>query len=235
MKENAGLKKVHEVLDLENKNLSTMKEQLDELRKGKIRRFFQDSFESDQCRLKREKLECQIKSKSNFIENEMAKLENAAFCDTDILTSFITRTLSIIEDVVYDQWDFRFELEDYDLIRLVAPKYACEEIARLYCVGEIGDIDDIEILDENDEEIGLILFELYDDYDVTSIYDIDSQDVPEEYDDEELRYMLLRLVELKYNNPNLSDEEAAEEVIRQITSEHSSLEETIKINIHKKV
>ena len=46
--------------------------------------------------------------------------------------------------------------------------------------------------------------------------------------------MLLRLVEVKYKNPSFSDEEAADEVIRQLSFEHSSDNEIGKINVHKK-
>lgn len=228
------LKKVHELLDIESRSLSTIEEQLDEMKKGTIRRLFGDSFEKEQYKLKREKLEGQIKSKSAFIENEKSKLENASFCDVDVLTSFITRTLNIIEEETYDQWDFTLEMEECDIVRLIAPKYICEKIARLCCVGEIYDMSDMEELDEDDNEIGLILFELCDDYDVTNIYDAELQDVPEEYDSDILRNMLLRLVELKYKNPALSDEEVAEEVIRQIATEHSSSDQKDEVKTYKK-
>lgn len=231
-----GLSKFQQALEIECKSLSTMEDELEEMKKGKIRRFFQDSFEKEQYKLKRKKLEGQIQSKSTFIENETSRLENASTCDIDVLTSFFVRTLSIIEQEEYDEWDFSFETEDCDYVRLIAPKYVCEKIARLYCTGEIYDMDDIEIIDEDENDIGYMLFEISDDCKETDIYDLERQDVPKEYEDNpDVSNMLLRLAELKYKNPNLSDEEAAEEVIKQISTEHCSQKEAVKTIMNKKV
>ena len=235
MNDIAGLKKVHSLLEQESKNLLTLEEQLHNMKKGKVRRFFHNSFEKEQYKLKRTSLTGQIQTKRSFIEDETEKLENAAICDVHILTSFITKTLSIIKGVVYDEWDFRFDSDDYDYVHLIAPKNVCEQIARLYCAGELYDLDDIVFFDDEDKKIDLVQFELYDYCDELDIYDIERQDVPEVYDENKnLSDMLLRLVEVKYKNPSFSDEEAADEVIRQLSFEHSSDNEIGKINVHKK-
>ena len=235
MNETACLKKVHELLEHESENLSTLEEQLHEMNKGKVKRLFQSSDEKEQYKLRRQSLTGKIQTKSAFIESETEKLERASTCDIHVLTSFITKTLGIIKDTIYDEWDFRFDSDDYDYVHLIAPKNVCEQIARLYCAGELYDLDDLVFFDDEDQKIDLVQFKLYDYCDELDIYDIDRQDVPEEYDENKnVSDMLLRLAEVKYKNPNFNDEEAAEEVIRQLSLEHGSDNEIGKINVHKK-
>lgn len=234
-----SLEKILNSINQEQIEIEVMKNDLRNKSKGKIQNFFSPkNYEKQQFKLYKNETKRKIKSGMESIKNKESYLDRFCTFDFDIITQFLADTLSIIEREEYQITDLELEdthlnvalfvatkvplsTTDYESVCLITTKENTKLVSDMYDDDEFKDSNDIQTTLE-DEDGKYILLESSDTY---TIFDYSKQQIPEELTETYpyLPEIIVDLISLRLENPNLSDKQSTNIMLQQIPKRYSHL------------